>query len=123
MIEFQKTIKHARILNPLKNFAEETITFEYRTDPLTGRNTTVIKGMLGYVNKFLTSDDELLKALVEKTKTTCPFCPESIPAKTPMFTKAFLPAGRISCGETTVVPNLLGHAEQSILAILSKNTT
>jgi galactose-1-phosphate uridylyltransferase len=120
LIDFQKTTKQARILSPLKNFAEETITFEYRTDPLTGRNTTVIKGMLGYVSKFLASDDELLKSLVEKTKATCPFCPESISAKTPMFTKEFLPEGRIFCGETTVVPNLLGHAEQSILAILSK---
>jgi hypothetical protein len=73
LIDFQKTTKQARILSPLKNFAEETITFEYRTDPLTGRNTTVIKGMLGYVSKFLASDDELLKSLVEKTKATCPF--------------------------------------------------
>ncbi len=95
MIHFQKTVKQARILSPLKNFAEETITFEYRADPLTGRNTTIIKGMLGYVSKFMTSDDELLKALVEKTKVTCPFCPESIPTKTPMFTKEFLPSGRI----------------------------
>jgi hypothetical protein len=52
LIDFQKTTKQARILSPLKNFAEETIAFEYRTDPLTGRNTSVIKGMLGYVIKI-----------------------------------------------------------------------
>jgi UDPglucose--hexose-1-phosphate uridylyltransferase len=120
VIDFQKTVKQTKILSPLKNFTEETITFEYRTDPLTGRNTTVIKGMLSYVGKFLVSDNELLKSLVDRTKATCPFCPESIPTKTPMFIKTFLPTGRISIGETTVVPNLLGHAEQSILAILSK---
>ena len=55
-IVFEKTVKRARILNPLKNFQEDTITFEYRTDPLTGRNTTVITGMLNYVSKFLASD-------------------------------------------------------------------
>ncbi len=120
MIEFHKTVKQARIRSPLKNFEEETITFEYRSDPLTGRNTTVIRGMLGYVGKFLSSDAELLDSLVEKTKDTCPFCPESVRSKTPMFTKDFLPQGRILSGEATIIPNLLGHAEQSILAILSK---
>jgi UDPglucose--hexose-1-phosphate uridylyltransferase len=120
MIEFKKTVKQAKILSPLKDFEEETITFEYRTDPLTGRNTTVIKGMLNYVSKFLTSDPELLRALVEKTKTNCPFCPESVKTRTPMFPRDFLADGRISVGDAVVVPNLLGHAEQSVLAILSQ---
>jgi UDPglucose--hexose-1-phosphate uridylyltransferase len=120
MITFEKTIKQAKILNPLKNFQEDTITFEYRTDPLTGRNTTVIKGMLNYINKFLTTDTELLKSLIEKTRANCPFCPENIKAKTPMFTKDFLPEGRIQIGNATVIPNLTGHAEKSILVILSK---
>jgi UDPglucose--hexose-1-phosphate uridylyltransferase len=120
MIEFEKTVKQTKIRSPLKNFEEEIITFEYRADPLTGRNTTVIKGMLNYVNKFLVSDVEQLNTLVEKTRATCPFCPESVSAKTPMFTKEFLPEGRIFSGDATVVPNLLGHAEQSGLAILSK---
>jgi UDPglucose--hexose-1-phosphate uridylyltransferase len=120
MIEFRKTVKNAKIRSPLKNFEEDTVAFEYRTDPLTGRNTTVIKGMLDYVGKFLTSETDLLNLLVEKTEVTCPFCPKSVLSKTPMFIKDFYPEGRILCGEATVVPNLLGHAEQSILAILSK---
>jgi UDPglucose--hexose-1-phosphate uridylyltransferase len=120
MIDFQKTVKQTKILSPIKNFEEDTITFEYRADPLTGRNTTVIPGMLGYVGKFLSSDAQLLSPLVEKTRATCPFCPESVRSKTPMFTGSFLPEGRIFSGEATIVPNLLGHAEQSVLAILSK---
>jgi UDPglucose--hexose-1-phosphate uridylyltransferase len=120
MIEFKKTVKQATIRSPLNNFEEETLTFEYRTDPLTDRNTTVIKGMLNYVAKFLTSDTETLKTLVEKTRATCPFCPESVRVKTPMFPKEFLPEGRIFEGEAVVVPNLLGHAERSVLAILGR---
>lgn len=120
MIEFKKAIKQAKILSPLKNFEEDTVTFEYRTDPLTGRNTTVIKGMLNYVGKFLTSDGDLLCALVEKTRANCPFCPENVKTKTPMFPKSFLADGRIQAGDAVVVPNLLGHAEQSVLAILSR---
>jgi galactose-1-phosphate uridylyltransferase len=120
MLKFEKVIKQTRILSPLKNFEEDALTFEYRTDPLTGRNTTVIKGMIDYVGKFLTSDWELVNALVEKTKATCPFCPEKVKTKTPMFPKDFIPEGRIFFGDAVVVPNLLGHAEQSVLAILSK---
>jgi galactose-1-phosphate uridylyltransferase len=120
MIEFKKTAKQTKILNPLKNFEEDTVTFEYRADPLTGRNTTVIKGMLNYVNKFLISDADALNNLVEKTRATCPFCPESVGTKTPMFPKEFLADGRIFVGDAVVVPNLLGHAERSVLAILSR---
>ena len=120
MIEFEKTLKQAKILSPLKNFAEDTLTFEYRADPLTGRNTTVIRGMLNYVNRFLTSDAEQLNSLVERTKANCPFCPESVRSKTPMFPREFLAEGRIFVGDAVVVPNLLGHAEQSVLAILSR---
>ena len=99
MIEFSKTVKQSKIRSPLKNFEEETITFEYRVDPLTGRNTTVIKDMLGYVSKFFASDADLLNSLVEKTRATCPFCPESISAKTPMFTKDFLPKAESSAAK------------------------
>jgi galactose-1-phosphate uridylyltransferase len=76
--------------------------------------------MLDYVGKFLTSDWELVNALVEKTKATCPFCPENVKTKTPVFPKDFIQEGRIFFGDAVVVPNLLGHAEQSVLAILSK---
>ncbi len=120
MIVFHKTEKTSRIRNPLKNFKEDTVTFEYRTDPLTGRNSTIIEGMLSYVSKFLVSDQDLLNSLVEKTRADCPFCPENIRTQTPMFPQDFLKEGRIIIGDAFVVPNLLGHAERSILAVLSK---
>jgi galactose-1-phosphate uridylyltransferase len=120
MIHFEKTVKHAKILNPLKGFQEETLTFEYRTDPLTGRNTTVIGGMLNYIRNLLVSDENLLNSLAERTRANCPFCPENIQTRTPMFTKDFLVEGRIFVGDAVVIPNLLGHAERSILVILSK---
>ena len=119
-IVFEKAVKQARILNPLKGFKEDTLAFEYRTDPLTGRNTTVIKGMLNYVGKFLTSDQELLDPLIKETRVNCPFCPDNVKDKTPMFTQDFLKEGRIFMGESVVIPNLLGHAERSILTVLSR---
>ena len=120
MIVFRKTEKTSRIRNPLKNFKEDTVTFEYRTDPLTGRNSTIIRGMLSYVSKFLISDQDLLNSLVQRTRPNCPFCPENIQTKTPMFPQNFFKEGRITIGDAYVVPNLLGHAERSVLAVLSK---
>lgn len=120
MIDFEKTVKQSRILTPFKNFEEVTLTFEYRADPLTGRNTTVIKGMLDYVSNFLTSDKELLDSLVKKTRVNCPFCPERVKTKTPMFTRDVVEDGRIFVGDAVVVPNLMGHAEKSILVVLSR---
>ncbi len=120
MIAFEKTEKCATILNPLKNFEEDTVSFEYRTDPLTGRNTTVIKEMLSYISRFLVSDEKFLGSMVEKTRAGCPFCPESVKSKTPMFPPSFIREGRLFVGDAVVVPNLLGHAERSILVILSK---
>lgn len=120
LINFEKTTKHARILNPLKGFKKDIITFEYRTDPLTGRNTTVIRGMLNYISKFLVSNEKLLNSLVEKTRINCPFCPESVKTKTPMFPQDFLKEGRIFVEDAVVIPNLLGHAERSVLVVLSK---
>jgi len=76
--------------------------------------------MLNYISKFLVSDEDLLNSLVEKTRTDCPFCPESVKTKTPMFPRDFLKEGRILVGDAVVIPNLLGHAEQSILVVLSK---
>lgn len=120
MITFEKSEKRAVILNPLKSFREDVVAFEYRTDPLTGRNTTVIKGMLDYVSKFLVSDEKLLESLVEKTRINCPFCPKNVRSRTPMFPPDFLKEGRIVVGDVVVVPNLLGHAERSVLAVLSR---
>jgi galactose-1-phosphate uridylyltransferase len=120
MLKLEKNIKKSRILNPLKNFEEDTLTFEYRTDPLTGRNTTVISGMLNYIRKFLTFDGELLNSLIQKTRMNCPFCPENVKTKTPMFPPDFIKEGRIFVGDAVVIPNLLGHAERSILVVLSK---
>ena len=120
MITFEKTVKTASILDPSKSFEEEILTYEYRTDPLTGRNTTVIKGLMNYVEKFLVSDAEMLDTLIKKTKDACPFCPENLETGTPMFSQNFVKGGRIVVGDAVVMPNFLGHAERSILVVLSK---
>ena len=64
MLTFEKTIKQTRLLNPLKNFKEDTLTLEYRADPLAGRNTTVLRGMRDYIRRFMVSDKALINALV-----------------------------------------------------------
>jgi len=115
---FEKVEKTSKMLNPLKGFVEDSVRFEYRKDPLTGRNSTVIGGMLGYVGKFLVSDRQMLDGLVEGSRVGCPFCPESVKSRTPMFVSGFVDGGRFVVGDVVVVPNLMGHAERSVLAVL-----
>ena len=45
---------------------------------------------------------------------------ESVKNKTPKFLQDFLKEGRLFIGDAVVIPNLLGHAERSILVVLSK---
>ena len=41
-IVFKVIEKEISVLNPYKNFEKDTWRIQYRTDPLTGKNTTVI---------------------------------------------------------------------------------
>ncbi len=77
--------------------------------------------MLDYVGRFLSSDAKMLNSLIEKTKATCPFCPERLRTKTPLFPKELLAEGRFCGGDSVVVANLLKHAQHSALAILARN--
>ncbi|MBC7130207.1 hypothetical protein H5T51_03160, partial [Candidatus Bathyarchaeota archaeon] len=73
-----------------------------------------------YAKGLMASDQALLRFLAEKTKVNCPFCPGKVNTATPMFPKDLVQEGRIVSGDAVVIPNLIGHAEQSVLAVLSK---
>jgi len=118
-VKFQKTVRKGVLLSPLKGFDPDTRTYEYRFDPLTGRSTTIAVGTFEYVKKFLVTDGAMLKALIEKTRPICPFCPESLEKLTPKFPSDLVSDGRIRVGEAVAFPSLFGHAEHSIVVVLT----
>ncbi len=119
-IKFSITEREVRILNPLKNFELDTWKIQYRTDPLTGRNTTVIPKLYEYWIRFLRSEADILKRLVLESRGRCPFCPESVLSKTPKFPPEEFEEGRLVKGEAVAFPNLIGHADKSAVITVSK---
>ncbi|MEW6034312.1 MAG: hypothetical protein AB1603_05615 [Chloroflexota bacterium] len=50
----------------------------------------------------------------------CPFCPENIQARVPLFSEDILPDGRLSKGECLLFPNMFPFAEHHAVATLTK---
>jgi UDPglucose--hexose-1-phosphate uridylyltransferase len=113
-LEFKKRMIAAEYESPFDNFKTVKMTGEIRSCPLSHHVTR----LLPYRIKEFTRVD--LKPVIEQSKGLgCPFCPESIAAKTPRFPKAFIPEGRITLGETTIFPNAFPYDEYSAVAVIS----
>ena len=69
-IEFKKTPQSSTILNPLKEFQEDTLTIETRFDPLTGERCDYCGFRVALPQKI--DFDSLVAKSLEKD---CPFCP------------------------------------------------
>ena len=80
----------------------QEITFEIRTDPLTGMTGRVFN--LPYQPPKSPNIEEIFK---RSEGIFCPFCPENVENSTPRFPEELLPEGRIRKGNATLVPNIL----------------
>jgi len=120
-IEFSKTIRKVAILNPMTGFKRDEWEIEFRSDPLTGRNTTVIPKLRDYWLRFVKSDYEQLRSLVVESSKKCPFCPDNALTRTPKFLEEEFEEGRLTEGEAVAFPNLIGHADRSAVVVLSRS--
>ena len=101
---FSSRPSQALILDCMNQFKEKTIAFEIRTDRLTGRKSRILTFRL----RLAKGSHDM--ALVEKSKTFCPFCPDNINAVTPEFPPTIVPEGRIRFGKATVLPNAFPYS-------------
>jgi len=120
-IQFESVIRDARFLSPLKNFEPVAQELDHRKDPLTGRETIVIKGRLDYVKTLIDTDQSFLDALVESTAGTCPFCPAAVGSKSPMFPRELASEGRIRVGEAICFPSLFAHDDFNAVVVPTSN--
>lgn len=118
-ISFHKEPRETRIADPRKGFEETVLPIEYRIDPLTGHDCTVVRGRAQFVRGRFVTDEAALTALREGTRKDCPFCPENLAAKATKFPEAFWKGGRITAGEAVAFPNILPHAERNVVTVLS----
>ncbi len=120
-IEFESVKESIRFHNPLQNMEEVEDVIERRRDPLTGRwaiGTSRLKDKAGMF--FGASDRELIKAVAEKTRENCFFCPENVYKTTPKYKSEWLSEGRLKQGDALLVPNLFPLAPIHAVIILGE---
>jgi galactose-1-phosphate uridylyltransferase len=116
-IHFESDRREARLLSPLKNFEPDCQDIEHRHDPLTGRSVIVLKGRIGYVTRYLESDESAVADLANSTQQDCPFCPDSVEKKAPKFPSEISPEGRIKVGEAICFPSLFAHEDYNAIVV------
>ncbi len=119
-IKFEAIESNFRILNPFKDFAEESHVVEVRRDPLLG-DTSVYNPVFKDKGKFFFGecDAELVQRLVEGSAKHCIFCGENVGKITAQYPPDVIPDGRIRVGEAILFANLYGAGKYHPVISLS----
>jgi UDPglucose--hexose-1-phosphate uridylyltransferase len=113
-IEFKKKIIQASMLDP-KEAETKNLTFEVRTDPLTGHHSRI----LPFRRRL--PDTRIPTELIESSRKGCPFCPDGIEAFTPRFLSGIAPEGRIRKGRAVLFPNSFPYAKHNWVVALTED--
>ena len=73
---FKKVVREARFLDHTSGFAEKTIPVEIRSDLFLGSTAKILE----YRRRLQKTSYDA--SLIEKSKETCPFCPERMKSST-----------------------------------------
>jgi len=76
---------------------------------------------MDYVKRFIETDANFLQELVESTADSCPFCPDSVLSKSPMFPPELVPEGRIQVGDAVCFPSLFAHEDFNAIIVPTKS--
>ena len=112
-ISFEASRGKTVMINPRKGFAPEETPFEIRYDPLTGETGRV------FDMPFQADKPDLDETIRRSQGIFCPFCPENIEKSTSLFPKELIPEGRVTVGESTLIPNLVPFDKYAGVSILS----
>lgn len=114
-IKFERRVVEAALLNPLEGFKEARCRVEYRKDPLTGRWSRINLERAKRMKQPPSLEGE------RGASSECPFCPENLERKTPLFPEELIPEGRLKVGESTIFPNLHPFAKHHAVLVLTKD--
>lgn len=92
---------------------------EYRFDPLTQEQCRINPARARRVKQAGSSVG--LSEIIEKSRPTCPFCPERVEHEVPRFAEEICGEGRIKLGETLIFPNLNPFGENHAIGIISQS--
>jgi len=114
-IEFKKVTHYSTLLNPLKEFKEDTLAIEVRFDPLTGERCDFLNFRMPFPKKI-----DLGPMIAKSLENGCPFCPGYVNTVTPKFPPSIFPEERLNRGQAWLIPNLIPWAEHNPLVIISE---
>lgn len=114
-IKFERKVVEAALLNPMEGFKEARCRVEYRRDPLTGKWSRINLERAKRVKQPPSLDRG------REAPSECPFCPENLEGKTPLFPNELIPEGRLKVGESTIFPNLHPFAKHHAVLVLTKD--
>lgn len=119
-MEFRKEVITAEFLNPLRGFARDAKSIEYRSDPLTGYRSRVSADRASRVKQAQGVAVEVADIAARSAEGCC-FCPDNIANSATKFAAGFLPGdgGRITVGQCTLFPNLHPFTEFHAVATLT----
>jgi UDPglucose--hexose-1-phosphate uridylyltransferase len=120
-MEFVSEKRSARLHSPLKNFELDEQLVEHRQDPLTCRGSVVLGGRRDYVKRYFQTDEKLLDETAQRTRESCPFCPEKAAKSTPKFPADLVPEGSIQVGEARTFPSLFAHSEFNAVTVITNS--
>jgi len=114
-MEFEAKKLASEYLDPGLGFEKKELFFELRKDPLTGHTSRV----LPYRRRRI-SGSSITIDVIEESRKSCPFCPESISSSTPKFTSEVNSEGRLRRGDCILFPNSFPYASQNWVIVLSE---
>ena len=119
-MEFRKDIITAELLSPLRGFAREAKSIEYRSDPLTDYRSRVSVDRAKRMKQAQGVAVDVAD-IASRSLEGCCFCPDNIGGGTTKFAPGFLPGddGRITVGECTLFPNFHPFTEFHAVATLT----
>jgi len=120
-MEFVSEKRSAKLHSPLKNFELGEQLVEHRQDPLTCRGSVVLGGRRDYVKRYFQTDEKLLDETAQRTRESCPFCPEKAAKSTPKFPADLVPEGSIQVGEARTFPSLFAHSEFNAVTVITNS--
>jgi galactose-1-phosphate uridylyltransferase len=114
-MELVSFTEKASLVDPAGRPAEQVI--EHRVDPLSGHVASINLALGEKARAFVGSaDPALLDDLLEKSRTTCPFC--SAAEKGTRYDPAFAPEGQLRFGTALAMPNLFSKCRHDSVVIL-----
>jgi len=119
-ITFGSTASTLAIRNPFNGFTVEEQRVEVRRDPILGDTSILNKYQQNKTGFSGVNDRDFIERLAQKSAETCIFCGDRLDARTARYPDDLIPGGRLTRGESTLLPNLFALGAYHPLVVLAR---